>query len=24
VVLLFVTYVPQSYEWLPRGLGLMK
>jgi tripartite ATP-independent transporter DctM subunit len=24
VVLLFVTYVPESYQWLPRGLGLMK
>ena len=24
VVLLFVTYVPEVYQWLPRGLGLMK
>ncbi len=24
VVLLFVTYVPEAYQWLPRGLGLMK
>jgi tripartite ATP-independent transporter DctM subunit len=24
VVLLFVTYVPESYDWLPRALGLMK
>ncbi len=24
VVLIFVTYVPESYAWLPRGLGLMK
>lgn len=24
VVLLFVTYVPESYVWLPRSLGLMK
>ncbi len=24
VVLLFVTYVPESYAWLPRGFGLMK
>ena len=24
VVLMFVTYVPEVYEWLPRGLGLMK
>lgn len=24
VVLLFVTYVPESYAWLPRMLGLMK
>jgi len=23
-VLLFVTYVPEVYQWLPRGLGLMK
>lgn len=24
VVLFFVTYVPESYAWLPRGFGLMK
>lgn len=24
VVLMFVTYVPESYAWLPRMLGLMK
>jgi tripartite ATP-independent transporter DctM subunit len=24
VVLIFVTYVPASYDWLPRMLGLMK
>ena len=24
VVLLFVTYVPEVYVWLPRSLGLMK
>ena len=24
VVLLFVTYIPESYAWLPRSLGLMK
>jgi tripartite ATP-independent transporter DctM subunit len=24
VVLMFVTYVPESYDWLPRMLGLMK
>ena len=24
VVLIFVTYVPQVYEWLPRSFGLIK
>ena len=24
VVLLFVTYVPESYMWLPRSFGLVK
>jgi TRAP-type C4-dicarboxylate transport system permease large subunit len=24
VVLFFVTYVPESYAWLPRSFGLMK
>jgi tripartite ATP-independent transporter DctM subunit len=24
VVLLLVTYLPETYAWLPRGLGLMK
>lgn len=24
VVLMFVTYMPESYDWLPRMLGLMK